>query len=71
MAKLPLSEDESASLGAFLDERLAETACDHSLRHTKAWILRSGVARRSKRILDGLQRRGGFCDCEVRNNAIP
>ena len=64
-----LSGEQLVSLRAFLEPRLESAACDHSTRYTKEWILASGAASRSKAILRSLERRGGFCDCEVLHNA--
>jgi hypothetical protein len=71
LRKLSLKPEQYASLGSSLAERLKSSPCDHTLRHTKEWILANGAARYADRIVKGLEAKGGFCDCEVLHNAIP
>ena len=47
---------------------VAPVGCDHTLRHSRAW-LRERFGRRSVAPLARwLENRGGFCDCEVLMN---
>jgi hypothetical protein len=71
LRKLSLRPEQCASLGSLLAERLKWSPCDHTLRHTKEWILANGAARHVRRIVKGLEDKGGFCDCEVLHNVIP
>jgi tetratricopeptide (TPR) repeat protein len=57
------------ALGAYLEEKLGHEPCDHSHRHTDAWLASSGVKSRAK-ALRSLQAVGGYCDCEVLANAV-
>jgi hypothetical protein len=61
---LGLTPTQLAELGDELDQRLASVPCDHTLSHTQAWLAQSGLAG-IDRIIQAIQDRGGYCDCEV------
>lgn len=47
----------------FVDQRLQAEACDHTYRFTADWSRANNVDWDD--LLDALERRGAFCDCEV------
>ncbi len=58
-----------SDLGSFLETSLNIAACDHSHRHTKAWLDSRGM-RSVAKVIKSLQSAGGFCDCEVLLNVV-
>ncbi|GHH76117.1 hypothetical protein GCM10018781_46580 [Kitasatospora indigofera] len=52
-----------------VEERLAVTGCDHTLRHSRTWADSHSVAWSA--LEAGLQAGGGSCDCEVLANVDP
>ena len=50
----------------FLDSRLSERACDHTLRFTRDYVSAKGMNEDSN--IQWLEKHGGHCDCEVLNN---
>ena len=53
----------------FLDVRLSESQCDHTLRLTREFVRRNSLD--EERMMQWLEQHGGFCDCEALNNAEP
>jgi len=51
----------------FVDEGLAKSNCDHTLRHTLSFLKAHNIP--SEPVLQWLQNAGGYCDCEVIMNA--
>ncbi len=51
----------------FVDQRLSESECDHTLRHTIAFLDSQKVS--EEPVLSWLEDAGGYCDCEVIANA--
>lgn len=51
----------------FLDERLGESSCDHTFRHTLSFLEAGHI--NPEPVLGWLQQAGGYCDCEVIMNA--
>ena len=66
---LSLSPEALEALGQHLETLLAAQPCDHTLRHTKAWLKQQRIASPAK-VLRGIQQAGGFCDCEVTFNVV-
>lgn len=58
-----------SDLGSFLESALNKAACDHSHRHTKAWLDSRGT-RSAAKVIKSLQSAGGYCDCEVLLNVV-
>ncbi len=56
-------------LGRHLGQKLAEEPCDHTHRHTEAWLEANGLRSPAKAI-KGLKCIGGHCDCEALFNAV-
>lgn len=63
-----LSKAEVEQLFQFLDERLEQDDCDHSLRFTMEWIRNNCEPEQEEAIVQELNDMGGFCDCEVLEN---
>ncbi|XZG69534.1 DUF2695 domain-containing protein [Chitinibacteraceae bacterium HSL-7] len=68
-AAFPLTPEELQSLGRYLADHLAEQGCDHSTRHTKAWLVQHALGKPEHK-LKALRHWGGYCDCEVLANAV-
>lgn len=66
-AKLPLSPPQMQALFDFVDERLQESECDYTLRHTVAFLEGQQLAKEP--VLEWLRNAHGYCDCEVIFNA--
>lgn len=67
--ELPLSPDELQRLGRYLTDVLATQACDHTPKHTKAWLAECSPSNQEQK-LKALRHWGGYCDCEVLSNAV-
>jgi hypothetical protein len=63
-----LSFEDLSALRAHLDRRGAGR-CQHDLRQTSELLLARGLPVR--RVRAWLERRGGYCDCEVLYNVYP
>lgn len=65
--RLGLDREQLDGLLGYLDEQAG--ACDHSLRHSRAWAAAQGL---DWPVLEGaLRDAGGGCDCEVAANVDP
>jgi len=62
-AAFPLPDRELAALFDAVEDLLAGTSCDHSLRHTRAWLVEHGHF--GDLVVSWLEENGGYCDCEV------
>ena len=66
--ELGLTPAKLAELSDYLASMLSTAStCDHTLRHARAWLDRSGLPNLD-RIVAALGERGGHCDCEVFRN---
>lgn len=63
-----LSYDQVQSLMAYVQLRLLEADCDHTLRHTSQWLKDFIPPEQHDAIIKELWNMGGFCDCEVLMN---
>ncbi|EJS05244.1 DUF2695 domain-containing protein [Bacillus mycoides] len=68
--KLNLSTEQLESLEAHLEESMKSYGCDHSLKHTKEWLVYHVSKAKSRDVIRAMRNRGGFCDCEVIMNVI-
>lgn len=59
----PLSRQQIKALDEVLYDILVKDGCDHTVRHTRAFLKERGLPIR--RTLSWLRDRGGYCDCEV------
>jgi Protein of unknown function (DUF2695) len=64
---LPITAQQMRSLFDFVDEQLSDSECDHSLRHTLAFLESQGIA--PDPVVAWLRDAHGYCDCEVLFNA--
>jgi tetratricopeptide (TPR) repeat protein len=64
-----LTPQTLADLGVYLENALTHEPCDHSHRHTRAW-LESRSAKHVTKAINSLQSVGGCCDCEVLLNVV-
>lgn len=64
---LPQPPETLGTLFDFLRDRLTHDVCDHTFKHSRAWILQSGVD--EAMVLKWLEDNGGFCDCEALANS--
>lgn len=64
---LPISREKFTQLFDFLDEKLGEYDCDHSLKLTNVFLQEYKIEN-IEEIKNWLQENGGYCDCEVLNN---
>jgi hypothetical protein len=70
MSEPPTPTDFYDELFSHLDEKLkAQGGCDHTLRHTKAFIT-SFTNLGVQRTLEWFEEHGGHCDCEVILNVL-
>lgn len=67
---IDLNPEQLESLGDYLDEKLKENGCDHTLSYTKEWIDSNMQKSKKAKIVKAIQGAGGFCDCEVLANVI-
>lgn len=58
-----------AALGNYLERMLAEAPCDHTHRHTEAWLIAQKELAVAT-VIKGLESEGGWCDCEVLWNVV-
>jgi hypothetical protein len=64
---LPLEPVQMRSLFQFVEEKLDESDCDHTLRHTLNFLEKLHIS--SEPVVTWLQNAGGYCDCEVLFNS--
>jgi len=69
-SKLELTQEELDFLGDYLDDKLDEHGCNHTLSFTKKWIDDNIPKSKKTRIVKALREKGGFCDCEVLANVV-
>lgn len=68
-ANLMLRPVQLECLGAFLEQELAKSNCDHSCRRTEDW-LKEHIKTEHALILEAIKKYGGYCDCEVLSNVV-
>jgi hypothetical protein len=68
--ELELTPEQLNSLGKYLDEKLNECECNHTLAFTKEWIDGNLPKSKKSKIIKAIQGKGGFCDCEVLFNVV-
>lgn len=68
--ELKLTPEQLESLGDYLNEKLGEFGCKHTLSFTKEWIDENMTKNKKTKIIKSIQGKGGFCDCEVLANVV-
>jgi tetratricopeptide (TPR) repeat protein len=69
-SELELTPEQLDSLGDYLDVKLNEHDCNHTLSLTKEWIDENIPKSKKTKIIKAIQGKGGFCDCEVLANVV-
>ncbi|MFT3686456.1 MAG: DUF2695 domain-containing protein [Phycisphaerales bacterium] len=64
---MPITDDQAAALFAYLAEALDAEDCDDTPRFTRVWASQNNV--NAAALGEWLEELGGFCDCEVLDNA--
>ena len=64
--KYLLSKRDVKSLFSYLSKQLSTNECDHTLKHTCAWLAKKFEDESTRQqVLNEIQEEGGYCDCEV------
>lgn len=63
----PISDHLLESMFEAVDAKVSAVGCDHTMRFTESWIAEN--VQPEAKVLSWLRDHGGFCDCEVLNNA--
>lgn len=63
-----LKQHEVEGLFSWLEGKLGLCGCDHTLRHTCAWLKGNRYDVPAEDILAEIRDMGGYCDCEVLMN---
>jgi tetratricopeptide (TPR) repeat protein len=66
---LGLTPAQLAELGCYLEMKLSNLRCDRTLRHTRAWLERSGPPNPDQ-IIQALEDRSGYSDWQVLHNVV-
>jgi hypothetical protein len=66
ISKLPAEIHLFTELFDYLDERLEEEGCDHTLQLTEDFLVDKNIDKDA--VIKWLNDNGGYCDCEVLNN---
>nr|AAK01340.1 unknown [uncultured bacterium Pu8] len=66
-ARLPASKSYLKELFDWVDAKLEEEGCDHTLKHTASFLRHRSLP--DKEVVAWLGEEGGYCDCEVAANA--
>jgi hypothetical protein len=64
--KLPVSKSDLKELFDWVDAKLEEEGCDHTLKHTKAFLMHRGLP--ANEVVAWLGEECGYCDCEAAAN---
>lgn len=63
--KYVLSQKSVQELFEYLEEQLDKSGCDHTLHHTKQWLIDNISEKMHTDIIEEIADMGGYCDCEV------
>lgn len=67
LTNLPMEESLFVQLFTFLDEKLQNKDCKHTLENTFVFLNRNKVSK-PYQVTEWLEKHGGYCDCEVMYN---
>jgi hypothetical protein len=68
-ADLGLTPSKRAELERYLDAKLSQFPCDHTLNRTREWLVGQQVDDPDA-VLEAFRSYGGYCDCEVAMNVL-
>ena len=60
-----LTEEKVKELFEYLEEKLDDTGCDHTLHHTEQWLKDNVPEEIVEKTITEMTDMGGYCDCEV------
>ncbi len=60
-----LTEENVHELFEYLEEKLNNSCCDHTLRCTKKWLNNKFPQEMIESVIAEITDMGGYCDCEV------
>lgn len=63
---LPFAKEHFTGLFDFLDNKLGNESCEHTLRFTEEYLNDKGLY--SEDVIEFLEENGGYCDCEILAN---
>lgn len=64
--KYILKKKDVKSLFNYIAKQLSVAECDHTLKHTQAWLEKKYEDEKIRQcVIDEIKDDGGYCDCEV------
>lgn len=63
-----LNRTEVKKLFGFLERKLEQTPCNHTMHYTEEWICNNFEDDKRNDIIGEFNEMGGYCDCEVLMN---
>jgi len=66
--KRALSREQARNLLTYVENRLSDAGCDHTLRFTQQWLTDNLPPERHRAAMEEILGMGGGCDCEVAMN---
>ena len=63
-----LTVEQVAALYEYVEEKLEESGCDHTKKHTLKWLEENIPADQREAVAAEIEEMGGYCDCEVLMN---
>ena len=66
-ASVPIAKSDLKALFDYVDAKLEEEGCDHTLKHTNAFLASRHLPQ--EQVIQWLAESGDFCDCEVIANS--
>ncbi len=65
---MSISTQQLTRLGLYISDALTITPCDQTLHNATKWAEKNKID--EKELVQVLQQRGGYCDCEVLFNVL-
>lgn len=66
--KYMLNKTQVKKLISFLETKLEEEPCNHTMRYTEKWIRENCDSGKVEAVITEINEMGGYCDCEVLMN---
>lgn len=63
---LPFAKEHFIGLFDFLNNKLSDEGCEHTLRFTEEYLNDEGLY--AEEVIEFLEENGGYCDCEILAN---